>query len=73
MRDLTPHTRSPAPVLGLRSTEERAVIVPDAVHTIDAMLLHLLPALDQRPGPEVEASLRRRIDVLLDERLAATR
>jgi hypothetical protein len=45
----------------------------EAIPDIDAKLTHLRRQLDQRNCPEVEAILRRRIDVLLDIRTLVAR
>ncbi len=45
----------------------------EALPDIDAKLAHLRRQLDRHPGPEVEAILRRRIDVLLDIRTLVAR
>ncbi len=45
----------------------------EAIPDIDAKLTHLRRQLDRNPGPEVEAILRRRIDVLLDIRTLVAR
>ncbi len=45
----------------------------EAIPDIDAKLTHLRRQLDRNPGPEVEATLRRRIDVLLDIRTLVAR